>query len=64
MVQDLAGVVQPVTQLREDQSVGVIQGDKVPELHVVLLLPLVGQGVCILALLVVDLLCQCLHSQI
>jgi len=63
MVQDLARVVQAVAQLREHQAVGVVQRDEVPELHIVLLLALVCQGVRVLALLVVHLLCQCLHPR-
>lgn len=63
MVQDLSGVVQPVSQLRQDKTVRILQGDYVPELHVVPLFPLVSNQMCVVALLLKDFFCKCLQAR-
>lgn len=62
VVQELAGVVQPVPHFAEHHSEGLRQGHRVPEVCVVLALALLHQLVRILGLLGVHLLCQCLHQ--
>ena len=62
MVEYFSGVVQPVSQLRQDQPVRVFQRDYVPEFYIIFLFSLIGYGVCILGLLLVYLLCQGLQN--
>ena len=61
LVQDLARVEQAVAHLGQHQPEGVLDGDDIPELHVVLLLALVRQRVLDRRLLRVHRLCQRLH---
>ena len=61
VVEDLAGVEEPVAHLRQHQAVGVLDWHHVPEFNVVALLALISECMRILHLLGMYSLCKFLR---